>query len=238
MQPIVEALERRRLLSNSLPLGSELIWIQEPTDVTARHGMRPAVSVELEDSFGQLLVRSHLQVKLSVVSGPQAGRIVGTATLARGKAVFGRLVFKNVGTYVLQAAARGASPTLSGVFAVSPTFKASSGTRMVLTQATNPLAGEEDFQIELLDKDGNLATGDTSTLSFSLGPHSGINAIGFPLGLPNEIVVNGVVVGVKFVNGVANFSIVSFGSGGGSVVFFDSNPLVSPLASPIWAAHA
>jgi hypothetical protein len=84
---------------------NKLVITQQPT--TGKHGvsLSPAIIVDVEDAFGNVVTTDSSTVKLTVASGPSGGTVSGTVSVkaVKGIAVFTKLTLTKAGTYVLAA---------------------------------------------------------------------------------------------------------------------------------------
>ena len=106
-------------------------------------------------------------VKLLLETGPTGARATGvTARVVNGVATFSNLKFREAGGYTLETKDGKLAAVTSGSFNVTPAAAA----KMIFS--TQPIATGvgDDFavQVELLDRFGNLATNDSSTVSLLL----------------------------------------------------------------------
>jgi uncharacterized repeat protein (TIGR01451 family) len=109
-------------LSNSFVISAgaaeQLVFLQQPTNTDTNATISPAVTVEIEDQYGNVLSSSSDDVTISVNTGP--GSLNGTLTVAAndGMATFSNLSLNAPGMYVLKAA-DGSISTLSNSFTVT-----------------------------------------------------------------------------------------------------------------------
>lgn len=235
MYPAIEPVEARRLFSQSLPVGAQLVWDQQPSDVAAGQKM-PAVTVLLEDSSGHPITVDAAAVQLRIGAGPAAGHAIRTVSLSHGMATFRNLSFRKSGPYELAASIRGRALVSSSGFNVTPGIAA----KMDIGHFSAGFAqlGLASIGVEIRDRFGNLATNDTSVLSLGRVTGSNVFFTTFDVTGTNYVNSNGMTVGVSFVAGEANFDLVATGGPGKVFVqFVDSNKKVPPLTSPRWEAH-
>jgi hypothetical protein len=102
MRPRAEAVERRILFSRALPAGAALAFGQQADELVIGDRHSPAVTVQLQNSSGQILPKAQATVTLSLDSG----RVIGRTVLVRGVATFRRLPLNAPGIYTLQAGTR------------------------------------------------------------------------------------------------------------------------------------
>lgn len=129
---------------------SQLVYVQQPTNTTAGNNINPAVTVAVEDQFGNIVTGDNSYVTLrvaglspndsygdAVLNGAVAvGRQWVPALLAggdcdrggrayrvqvqNGVATFGNIALEKAGTYMLEATDCKLTPTASSKFTVSP----------------------------------------------------------------------------------------------------------------------
>jgi uncharacterized repeat protein (TIGR03803 family) len=193
---------------------SQLAYGQQPSTVAAGSAISPAVTVKVEDQFGNTVTSDSSNVTLSVHTGP--GSIGGTDTVAAssGVATFSNVTFTTTGSYTLAAADGSLTGANSSAFTVTP-----SATQhiAIVQQPSTVAAGVADspaIVVAIEDQFDNVVTTDTSTvtLAVDIGP----GAIG---GTDS----------VATVNGVATFSNVKFNTAGSYTVSASNNIL--PVAT-------
>jgi len=155
-----------------------LAFVQGPTDTVAGQPITPAVTVRIEDSFGNLVVVDGTPVTLAIVNNPSAGTLSGTATQnsSGGIATFNDLSIDRVGVgYTLGASA----PGISGDTSVAFNITAGPAARLVFVQQpTNTVAGvavAPAVTVRIEDAQGNAVTADGTaiTLSIDTNPAAG-----------------------------------------------------------------
>ncbi|MFL5358662.1 beta strand repeat-containing protein [Archangium sp.] len=147
--------------------GAKLAFAQQPTDVVAGKPIAPAVTVAVQDAFGNT-ASSTASITLTLKTNPGSSTFSGTRTVSAvgGIATFSTLSLNKAGTgYSLNAAATGLTAGVSSTFAVAPStptlliFRAepastTAGTTLAVTK------------VEAQDAFANIAT--TSTISVNL----------------------------------------------------------------------
>ena len=148
---------------------NQLVFGQQPTATNAGVAINPAVTVKIEDQFGNLVTTDNSdQVTVGIASGPGVftGGNTVTVTASAGVATFSNLVLDTSGNYTLsESATGGLSGPASNSFTVSPN---AAGKRLVITTqplgtatagvnfGTQPVVKEEDAF-------GNVFTADSSS---------------------------------------------------------------------------
>ena len=148
---------------------SKLAFAQQPTTTTAGTAITPAVTVQVQDLYGNAVADSGATVNMTVSTGP--GSFTGTSTTSAttngsGLATFGNLVLNTSGTtYSLQAASSGLTSGTSGTFTVN----AASATTLTVAGFTSPTAAGAAHNVTVTAHDtfGNVATGYTGTVHFT-----------------------------------------------------------------------
>jgi hypothetical protein len=100
-----------------------LAYVQRPTTTVAGNVIAPAVTIQVQDIFGEPLPVGGLAVSLSVASGPGPFSSSSTTTAvtdATGVATFANLVLETPGTYTLRAASGSLIPIDVNSFQVTP----------------------------------------------------------------------------------------------------------------------
>jgi hypothetical protein len=101
----------------------QLAYVQRPTTTVAGDVVTPAVTVQVQDVFGEPLPASGLTVTLSVFVGPGTFAASSTTTAVTndaGLATFPNLVLDTPGTYTLRATSGALSPIDINSFQVTP----------------------------------------------------------------------------------------------------------------------
>jgi hypothetical protein len=167
--------------SNSFPVTAgapdHLAFSVQPSNTIAGTAISPAVQVKLFDKFGNLTTNdSSDQVTLSVASGPGGFDPASTTTtkVFSGVALFNNLILDTAGTYTLAANSGSVTGPNSSSFTITTTTKADH--LIFSVQPTSTSAGAAiipSVQVEVVDKYGNLITGDNTDqvkLTIASGP--------------------------------------------------------------------
>jgi hypothetical protein len=167
-------------LTNTPGTADHLTFNVQPTNTTAGTAISPAVTVDVLDSFGNLVTADNSdQLTITVASGPGGFATGSTASLTAsgGVATFANLVLDTAGAYTLgESGSGGLTGANSSSFAVRP------GTAARLSfglQPGNTTAGSIiSLAVTVLVEDslGNVVTTDTSTVivAFASNPASGV----------------------------------------------------------------
>jgi hypothetical protein len=154
--------------SFTIAASSRLAFTQQPTQTVAGVTISPAVTVAVENSAGNVITTDNSLVTLTVSHGSFAnGSTTVTAQAVNGVATFSNLVIDTSGSYNLTASDGALAATQSNPFNV-----VAQATQLVFTQQpNNTYAGEAvnpSVGVSLEDGFGNVATGDSSTVTLTL----------------------------------------------------------------------
>jgi RHS repeat-associated protein len=175
---------------------AKLAFQQVPASGTAENSLSPAVIVDVEDQFSNVVTGNSSMITLAVASGPGVFASGSTTKVAavQGVATFSKLVVTSAGTYTLGASDGSLTKTTSGNIVVS-----SAGAPAKVVLQTVPGSGTAGsalspaVTVEVEDQFGNVLTGNTSTVTLAVGTGPG----GF---------ASGSTTSVATVNGVATFT--------------------------------
>ncbi len=154
---------------------SKVVFGQQPTNVSAGAAIGPAVTLEVEDAFNNVVTADGSTVTLTLSSGTfEGGSNIASATASKGVATFSGLKIVSLGSYTLSATDGLLSPpSASNSFTVGP-----AAARLVFqippytsVTAGNPLT--DPIVIDEEDQNGNLVTSDNTTMvtvSLASGP--------------------------------------------------------------------
>lgn len=156
---------------------SQLSFVQQPGNVTAGSTISPAVTVELEDQYGNVVLSDSSSVTLTLSTGP--GSLSGNATVqaVNGVATFNDLSLSTAGSYTLDATDGSLASATSGSFSVTA---ASASQLAFVQQPTNTAAGSAispAVTVAVEDQYGNVISSDSSSVTMSVvsGPSSKLN---------------------------------------------------------------
>jgi S-adenosylmethionine hydrolase len=166
----------------------KLAFIQQPTNTTAGHVISPAITVAVEDKFGNIVTNDNSNVILAVLDADPHCCIF-TVHAHNGLATFSNLCLNAAGTYRLMAIDWAIGITSSNSFTVTP--GRATHMQFVCTPCDRTQRNEFAVQVVLLDEYGNVATGDSSSVTLSLGTHPKNSVLSGQLTAP---VINGIAV--------------------------------------------
>ncbi len=209
---------------------TQLIYGAQPSNVTAGTADSPAVTVKIEDAYGNVETADNVSsLSMAVFSGPTGGVFAPSSTTtvvaSGGIGTFSNLVLDTAGSYTLKAS--DASPALtsaaSSSFVVSPI---TTPTQLVFgTQPSNRVAGlalNPVVTAKLEDQYGNVETGDNAS-TVSVGISSGPAGAGFAGGSITSVTVSG---------GVATFTTLILDAAGSyALQASDTSPALTSAAS-------
>jgi adhesin/invasin len=163
-------------LTNTAGTANKLAFVQQPTDTAAGRPITPAVTVQLQDSFGNNVAVAGVSVSLQANSIATRLRTapLNATTDSTGLATFASIVFAQAGTYTLTAQAAGITSATSKSFNITAgaasTISATGGTPQTTTIQT-PFAAP--LQVTVKDSQGNPVSG--VSVSFT-APGTGASA--------------------------------------------------------------
>ena len=105
------------------PKASQLVFGQQPTNTTYGYAISPAVTVDIEDQFNNVVTTSTATVALALANNPTSASLGGTTSIAavNGVVTFNNLALNKVGTgYTLSATSSGLNSGTSGSFNITP----------------------------------------------------------------------------------------------------------------------
>jgi hypothetical protein len=163
---LLKAFTRKIVIAPLPPVA--LAFLRPPTDSIAGSAFAPSVTVQLLDQNGQPALATRAStVRLKIASGPARGRLFGSAAVtANGIATLKHLMMKVAGTYTLTASDGTLKTTTSPPFMVSAASP--SNAKFIPPRITATAAAIVTFSVELLDRFGNVALMDPSSLILDL----------------------------------------------------------------------
>jgi hypothetical protein len=221
------------------PVPSQLVFVDQPGNVTTGDTM-PKVTVQIEDSSGDVINTDDSAVTISIASGPSGATLGGTLTVdaQNGVAAFSTLFLETAGNYTLSAA----DSTDSLTSAPSNPFTVSAPT-VVSSPTSDKLA--------FVDQPGNITAGgtlSTVTVQIETSDGSAISTDNTQVTLSIDSGPAGATLGgtltVTAQNGVATFTGLTLDTAGtytlssaDSTDSLTSAPSVSFTVSPAAATH-
>ena len=159
--------------SNSLTISpaaaSKLVFGQQPTNATAGVAISPAVTVKVEDAYGNVVTSNSSTVTLTLSSGTFAsGSSTATATASKGVATFSGLKIDTAGSYTLAASDGSLTGATSNSLAISPAAASKLVFGQQPTNATAGVAISPAVTVEVEDAYGNVVTSNSSTVTLKL----------------------------------------------------------------------
>ena len=100
---------------------AKLAFSHAPASGKVGHAISPAVTVAVEDAYGNVVTSNTSTVTISISTGPSGGKLTGTTAVAAkaGVATFSNLVPSKAGAYKLKAADGALSSVVTGSFTVA-----------------------------------------------------------------------------------------------------------------------
>ena len=134
-----------------------LAFGQQPANSTAGSAISPAVTVDVQDGFGNTKTSDSSTVTLTLSGGTfEGGTTTVTAAAANGVATFSNLKIDAAGTYRLTATDGSLTSAISSSFTVSAA--AASAYRIAATSATPTAGASDQLTLTLVDQFGNTVT--------------------------------------------------------------------------------
>jgi hypothetical protein len=202
-------------------LGTKLGFVDEPTNTNAGGTIGPAVTVDVEDAFGNLITSDNSTVTLSLAGGGVLGGTVSAAAV-NGVATFTNLSPQAAGTQELRATDGSDTAGTSSSFTVTAGAATQIGFASEPTGAwvNSPMSPGVSVGVE--DAFGNVVTSAPMliTLSVESGPAGG--------GL-------GGTLSVTTVNGLASFSNLTLGKAGTYTLLASNNTFGTAVSDSITA---
>ena len=201
---------------------TKLVYLVQPSTVTAGAAISPAVQVEIQDAANNLVTGATNAVTLVIGTNPGGSTLGGTTTVSAvgGIATFGTLALnKSAAGYTLAASASGLTGATSAAFTVNP------GAATALAITTAPTTGQSGVVlspqpvIRLVDANGNTVPSNSVTITAALASGGGT--------------LGGVLTAVT-TSGVANFSSLTLtGTAGSYTINFSSGGLTGVTSGAI-----
>src|SRR6185437_12247679 len=153
---------------------SKLVLVKSPTSATAGKAINPALVIDIEDAFGNIVTSNTSTVKFTATGG---SALLGTPSVAAkaGVATFSNLILDKAAKYTLKATD---GPLVSATTA-SFTVAAATASKLVFVPAPSTATAGKAISpalvIDIEDAFGNIAATNTSqvTLGVSTGPTGG-----------------------------------------------------------------
>ena len=183
---------------------ARVVFVQQPTNVTAAAAINPAVTVGVRDAYGNSVTGSSASISVALATNPSGGTLGGTTTVsaAGGVATFANLSIDRAGTgYTLVASSPGLASGTSSAFNVM----AGPAARLAFTaQPASTVAGvaiSPAVQVSVQDAAGNTVTSSSATITVALQAN------------PNGATLAGILT-LPATNGVATFPALTIGRAG------------------------
>jgi len=159
---------------------SKLAFNVQPSNTVAGAAIAPAVTVQVQDTYGNVVTTNTANVTIAIGTNPGAGTLSGTTTVAAvtGVATFSNLSINKSGVGYTLSAAQGA---LMGT--TSSSFNITSGIASKLTfnvQPSNTVAGAAiapAVTVQVQDTYGNVVTTNTSNVTIAIGTNPGAGTL-------------------------------------------------------------
>jgi hypothetical protein len=185
---------------------AQLQFVQQPSAATAGVSISPAVTVVVQDAYGNTITSNNTtQITLAIANNAGGGTLSGTTTVtvASGVATFSNLSIDKSGTgYTLLASATGLTSSTSGAFNITPGPAVKLGFSQQPTNTTAGAVFSPNLKASVQDSFGNtVTTNNTAQITLSMGNN------------PNGAALFGTTT-VTAVNGTATFTTVNIRKAG------------------------
>jgi hypothetical protein len=117
---------------------SQLVLLHQPlSSVIVGKPLAPAIAVDVQDQYGNIITTNHSTVTLSLANNPAGGMFAGTTTanVSNGVATFGNLSLSQAGVYTLDA-------TDSSLAVITPAEFTQTIAQGIVTVAAPPVAAK------------------------------------------------------------------------------------------------
>ena len=200
---------------------AKLAFGTQPTTTVAGATINPPVTVQVQDSLGNVVTSDTSAVTLAISANPASGTLGGTATqnAVNGVATFNNLSINNAGNGYTLGATDGSltAATSSSFNIVGPAAKLAFGVQPVNTATGATISPPITVKVE--DANGNVVASSTASVTLAIGTNPGAGTLG---GTQT----------VNAVNGVATFNNVFInGAGNGYTLTASSTPLTGATSS-------
>jgi hypothetical protein len=152
---------------------SKLVIAQQPTTTVAGVSIAPAVTLQVQDQFGNVATSNSSSVTVAIANNAGGGTLSGTLTVAAnsGVATFSDLSINKAGTgYTLNATDGALTPATTSAFNINPAAPA----QLVIVQGPSDTAAaaamSPSVTVQEQDQFGNNTT---TTMTVTLGASSG-----------------------------------------------------------------
>jgi uncharacterized repeat protein (TIGR03803 family) len=198
----------------SAAAAAKLVFTTQPTNTQAGKAIMPAIVVDVEDAFGNVVTTSSASITLGIKTGPSgAAALTGTTTLAahNGVASLSGIVLKTAGAYTLKGVGGLLAQAASSSFTITP----ASASKLVFVKQPSNISANHAIspavKLAVEDAFGNVVTSNTSRVTLSIassprgGALSGVDALNAVAGIAtfSDLLLNpGGTYTLKAVDGV------------------------------------
>jgi hypothetical protein len=145
---------------------SQLAFSQQPSTTTAGQAIAPAVTVQVQDQFGNVVTTDTSNVSMVISSGGVlSGASTTTVAAVAGVATFTNLVPTKAGTFTLSASDGALTGATSNNFTVNPAAASKLAFSQQPSTTTAGQAIAPAVTVQVQDQFGNVVTTDTSNVS-------------------------------------------------------------------------
>jgi hypothetical protein len=182
----------------------KLAFGTQPSTTVAGVAINPSVTVQVQDSLGNVVTGDSSNVTIAIGTNPATGTLGGTLTHAalNGVATFSNLSINNAGNgYTLQATDGSLTSATSSSFNIVGTpAKLAFGVQPANTATGATISPPITVKVE--DTNGNVVASSTASITLAIGTNAGPGTLG---GTATVNAVNGVATfNNVFINGAGN----------------------------------
>jgi uncharacterized repeat protein (TIGR03803 family) len=201
---------------------ANLVFAPQPTTGTAGTALSPAITVDLEDRFGNIITTLSSNVTLALNTFPKGGSLSGTTTVkaVKGVATFTGLSMKIAGAYTLKATAGSAFADVSQSITITPAAAAKLVFAQQPTTGTHGVALSPVFIVDVEDAFGNIVTASSASIVLALSSN------------PAGGVLGGTLT-IKAVKGIATFGAQTLSKAGTYTVKATSGSLTAAVSKNV-----
>ena len=210
---------------------NKLSFVQQPTDTVAGANISPAVTVRVEDQFGNTVTVDGTPITLAISTNPAAGTLSGTLTqnTVAGVATFADLSIDKAGVgYRLAASSTGLTSATSDLFDIT---SAAANRLIFVQQPSDTVAGvtiAPAVTVRIEDAFGNVVAADGTAITLAIGTNPSAGTLS---GTPTR----------NSVSGLSTFADISIDAEGMGYTLVATSPgITSATSDPfnILAANA
>lgn len=161
-------------------LPSTTAFTRQPSNTTSTTGISPAITVEIQDDWGNRVANSTASVTLAIGTNPGSGTLSGAHIVSAvgGVATFPGLSIDKIGTgYTLTASSSGLTGDTSSAFDITLGTAGKLAFLQHPTAAASTLGIGPDITVQIQDAGGNPVSGSTSSVTLAIGTNPGAGTL-------------------------------------------------------------